>query len=144
MIQINPYLTFPGNCEKAFTFYKSIFGGEYQHIGRFNEMPSKEGKPMPEEIGKLIMHVSLPIGNGSVLMGSDSAEAFGQATIIGNNFSISINADSKESADKLFAGLSNGGKITMPLENTFWGSYFGMLTDQFQIQWMISVENKNH
>jgi PhnB protein len=140
MLQLNPYLTFPGNCEQAFSFYKSIFGGEYQHLGRFNEMPASGGQELPEEIGNLIMHVSLPIGNNSVLMGSDSSEFFGQATVIGTNFSISINAESKENAQALFEGLSTGGKITMPLETTFWGSYFGMLTDKFQVQWMISFD----
>lgn len=140
-VGINPYLTFPGNCEEAFNFYKSVFGGNFPYIGRFNEMPPQEGQPpMPESEGKKIMHVSLPIGKHSILMGSDSSEAFGHATNIGNNFSISVNATSEAEADKLYNGLSQGGHHTMPMSKTFWGSYFGMLTDKFGIQWMVSYD----
>ena len=84
------------------------------------------------------MHVSLPISSETVLMGSDSSEAFGMATTMGNNFSISINAESVEESDRLFNGLSEGGKVTMPMANTFWGAYFGMFTDKFGIQWMVN------
>ena len=139
---INPYLTFAGNCEEAFNFYKNVFGGKFQYIGRFNEMPPMDGKPMPPEEGQKIMHVSLPIGGESILMGSDSSEAFGHATVIGNNFSISVNAPDNAKADYLFNGLAAGGQATMPMSMTFWGSYFGMLTDKFGIQWMVSVEEK--
>lgn len=141
MAQINPYLTFNGNCEDAFNFYKSVFGGDFPYVGRFKEMPPMEGQPaMSDADGNLIMHISLPISKETTLMGSDSSEAFGHASKIGNNFSISLNTDSEQEADKLFAGLSKNGKVTMPLEKTFWGSYFGMLTDQFDIQWMVSYE----
>ncbi len=141
MATINPYLTFNGNCEEAFTFYKSVFGGEFPYIGRYKEMPPMEGiDSISEEDGEKLMHISLPIGNGSVLMGCDSSDAFGNATIIGNNFSISIGADTKEQADQLFNGLSAGGKITMPMNTTFWGSYFGMLTDKFDIKWLVSFD----
>lgn len=100
-----------------------------------------EGQPpIPELEGAKIMHISLPIGKGSILMGSDSSEAFGHTTNIGNNFSISINADSEEEANRLFTGLSAGGKITMPLDKTFWGAYFGMFTDKFDIQWMVDFD----
>lgn len=140
---INPYLTFAGNCEEAFTFYKSVFGGQFAYVGRFNEMPPMEGMPpMPESEMNKIMHVSLPIGKNSVLMGSDSSEAFGHATVIGNNFSVSVSATSKSDADKLYHGLSAGGQMTMPMSNTFWGSYYGMLTDKYGIQWMISFDEK--
>jgi len=139
MTQVVPYLTFNGNCEEAFNFYKSVFGGEFPYLGRFKEMPPQDGKTVTGAEGEKIMHVSLPIGNGFI-MGSDSSEAFGQATKIGNNFSLSVNADTKPDADKLFKALSAGGKITMPMEDTFWGSYFGMLTDKFDIQWMVSCE----
>jgi PhnB protein len=139
MAQVNPYLTFGGNCEEAFNFYKSVFGGEFPYIGRFNEMPPMEGCPeMPAAEGNKIMHVSLPISKETTLMGSDSSEAFGQANVAGNNFSISINADSIEEADKLFNGLSAGGKVTMPMDKTFWGAYFGMFTDKFGINWMVN------
>ena len=139
MASVNPYLTFNGNCEEAFNFYKSVFGGEFPYLGRFKEMPPMEGKPVPPAEGEKIMHVSLPIG-GSILMGSDSSEAFGSATVIGNNFSISINADSQAEADKLFNGLSAGGKVTMPMNKTFWGAYFGMFTDKFGINWMVNYD----
>lgn len=140
-VGINPYLTFNGNCEQAFNFYKSVFGGSFPYIGRFGEMPPMENMPpVPDSEKNKIMHISLPIGNNSVLMGSDSSDAFGQANVSGNNFSISINATSKNEADKLYNGLSAGGKQTMPMSNTFWGSYFGMLEDQFGIQWMVSYD----
>ena len=141
MAVVNPYLTFNGNCEEAFTFYKSVFGGDFQYVGRFKDMPPAEGsKSVPEAEGEKIMHISLPISKETILMGSDSSEAFGQATIVGNNFTISVNTGSQEEADKLFSGLSAGGKVTMPMSKTFWGSYFGMLADKFNIQWMVSFE----
>jgi PhnB protein len=140
MALVNPYLTFNGNCEEAFTFYKSVFGGEFPYIGRFKDMPPTDGMNVPESEGEKIMHVSLQISKETSLMGSDSSEAFGQATIVGNNFSISINADSEEEADKLFNALGEGGQIKMPLGKTFWGSYFGMVTDKFGIAWMMSYD----
>ncbi|OFY85410.1 MAG: glyoxalase [Bacteroidetes bacterium RIFCSPLOWO2_12_FULL_35_15] len=138
MAAVNPYLTFNGNCEEAFNFYKSVFGGEFPYIGRFKDMPSEQ--PIPESEKEKIMHVSLPIGKETILMGSDSSNAFGQATIIGNNFSISVNADNEEEATKLFNGLSSGGKVTMPLNKTFWGALFGMFTDKFGINWMVNYD----
>jgi PhnB protein len=140
MTTINVYLTFNGNCEEAFNFYKSVFGGEFQYIGRFGEMPPQEGMPpVPDAAKNLIMHVSLPISTETVLMGSDASESFGQKVDMGNNFSISINTDSKDEADRLFNALSAGGKVVMPMNNTFWGAYFGMLEDQFGINWMVNV-----
>ena len=141
MAVVNPYLTFNGNCEEAFTFYKSVFGGDFQYVGRFKDMPPAEGsKSVPAAECEKIMHISLPISKETILMGSDSSEAFGQATIVGNNFTISINTSSQEEADKLFLGLTAGGKVTMPMSKTFWGSYVGMLVDKFGIQWMVSFE----
>lgn len=141
MAAVNPYLTFNGTCEAAFNFYKSVFGGDFPYIGKFKDMPPMDGcGEISEADGELIMHVSLPISKETILMGSDSSEAFGQSTIAGNNFSISINADSKEEADKLFNGLSAGGKVTMPLNKTFWGAYFGMFTDKFGINWMVNFD----
>ncbi len=138
---ICPYLTFAGNCEEVFNFYRSVFGGQFTYVGRFKDMPPMEGQPqMPESEGNKIMHISLPISKETALMGSDSSEAFGQATNFGNNFSISINTFSKEEADRLYNGLSAGGQTTMPMGQTFWGSYFGMCTDRYGIQWMVSVE----
>lgn len=138
---INPYLTFSGNCEDAFNFYRSVFGGEFPYVGRFKEMPPMEGQPpLSEAAGNMIMHISLPIGHGTILMGSDSSEEWGHATTSGNNFSISINAKTREEADRLYQSLSDGGHPTMPMSQTFWGSYFGMLTDKFKIQWMVSYD----
>jgi PhnB protein len=138
MTTINPYLTFNGNCEEAFGFYKSVFGGEFPYVGRFKDMPSEQ--PIPESEGNKIMHMSLPIGQGTILMGSDSSSAYGQATIIGNNFSISVQADTEDSANKIFNGLSAGGQVTMPMSNTFWGAYFGMCTDKFGMQWLVNFD----
>jgi PhnB protein len=139
---INPYLTFMGNCEEAFNHYKSVFGGEFSYVGRFSEMPSEGENKMSAEDGNKIMHISLPISKETNLMGSDTGGEWGQNTIIGNNITISINADSKEQADKFYNSLSAGGKASMPMNQTFWGDYFGMCTDKFDINWMISF-NEN-
>lgn len=140
-MSINPYLNFAGNCEEAFEFYKSVFGGEFPYIGRYNEMPPMEdGKQMPAEFANKIMHVSLPIGNGSILMGSDVMDGFGDKHTVGNNITLSINPESKEQADTFFNKLSAGGTVKMPMEDTFWGAYFGMFADKFGINWMINFE----
>lgn len=138
MTTVNVYLTFNGNCEEAFNFYKSVFGGEFPYIGRFKDMPAEGGKPVPPEDGEKIMHVSLPISKETMLMGSDTGGEWASNYTSGNNFSISINTDSKENADRLFNGLSSGGQVTMPMNSTFWGDYFGMFTDKFGINWMVS------
>lgn len=142
MTTVNVYLTFNGNCEEAFNFYKSVFGGEFPYIGRFKDMPAEGGKPVPAEYADKIMHVSLPISNETMIMGSDTGGEWSSGFSAGNNFSISITTDSKENADKYFNGLSEGGKITMPINKTFWGDYFGMFTDKFGINWMVSF-NEN-
>jgi PhnB protein len=138
MLQINPYLVFNGNCETAFDFYKSVFGGEFNDFNRFGEMPAIEGQEMPEELKNKIMHVSYNIGS-SVLMGSDANPMQGNV-VFGQNISLSINAESKEEADKVFNGLADGGQITMPIQNTFWGAYFGMCTDKFSMMWMVNFD----
>lgn len=138
MAQINPYLTFNGNCAQAFDFYKSVFGGEFAYIGKFKDMPSEQ--PLPEHVGEMIMHVSLPISAETILMGSDANEHFGQTAQFGTNVSVSINTASEAEAQQLFDGLSAGGTIAMPLEKTFWGAFFGMFTDQFGIHWMVNYD----
>jgi len=143
MTTLNPYITFNGNCELAFNFYKSIFGGDFSHIGKFKDMPKDPKYPVAEADKNKIMHVSLPIGKGTILMGSDTGGELPEGFIQGNNFSISINTESRKEADRLFDGLSHNGKIIMPMNNTFWNSYFGMFTDQFGIQWMVSFDNSN-
>ena len=139
MATLNAYITFDGNCEEAFNFYKSVFGVEFSYLGRFKDMPRIEGQAAPESEGEKIMHVSMPISKETVLMGCDSFDFIGGPTLFGNNISISINTESKAEADKLFDGLSAGGKVTMPMNKTFWSSYFGMFTDKFDIHWMVSV-----
>jgi len=136
MVTINPYLNFPGDTEEAFTFYKSVFGGDFSMIQRFGETP--EAGKMAENEKNKIMHVSLPVGKGNILMGTDALESQGWKLKPGNNFSLSVETESKDEADKIFRGLSIDGKVTMPQEETFWGSYFGMTTDKFGIQWMVS------
>lgn len=140
MATVNIYLTFNGNCEEAFNFYKSVFGGEFPYIGRFKDMPpGQDSKLNPGEEDR-IMHVSLPISKETMLMGSDTGGEWASGYSQGNNFAISITADSKEEAEKLFKGLSAGGNVTMPPGKTFWSDYFGMFTDKFSINWMVSVE----
>ena len=142
MTTVNVYLTFNGNCEEAFNFYKSVFGGEFPYIGRFRDMPADAGKPLPPEDADKIMHVSLPISQETMLMGSDTGGEWASDFSQGKNFSISINTDSKENADRLFNGLSAGGKVTMPMNQTFWGDYFGMFKDKFGISWMVSYNSQ--
>lgn len=135
MASLNPYLNFNGNCEEAFNFYRSVFGGEFQMVMRFSDVPASE--PNMGD-GNKIMHISLPVGN-DILMGSDVPESFGKVESA-SNFNISISADSKEEADRLYNGLSNGGNGYMPMADAFWGSYFGMLTDKFGVNWMIGYD----
>ena len=139
MAQVNPYLVFNGDCEAAFLLYKSVFGGEFPYMGRFGDMQPAEGQPeLPEEDKNRIMHVSLPIGN-TIIMGSDSNIQSGDVKM-GENVSISINVDSREEADTIFKGLTDGGVVKMPMTDTFWGAYFGMFVDKFGIHWMINFD----
>ncbi len=144
MTTINVYLTFDGNCEEAFQFYRSAFKGEFSYVGRFKDMPPQEGAPaVSEEMGNKIMHISLPISKETVLMGSDTGGDWGGANHRkGNNFSICVSPDKKEEADRLFAALSEGGKVNMPLMDTFWGDYFGMCEDKFGVNWMMSYNEQ--
>jgi PhnB protein len=138
MTTVNVYLTFNGNCEEAFNFYKSVFGGEFPYIGRYKDMPQEEGKKADAKDAEKIMHVSLPISKETMLMGSDTGGEWASTYSQGNNFAVSISTDSKDEADRLFNSLSAGGTATMPMNKTFWGDYFGMFTDKFGINWMIS------
>ncbi|MEA4967436.1 MAG: VOC family protein [Bacteroidaceae bacterium] len=141
MATTNIYLNFNGNCEEAFNFYKSVFGGEFTYIGRFGDMPKSEDYSVADADINKIMHVGLPIGS-SLLMGSDIGGDWAPTYVQGNNFSVSVTAETKEEADNIFNALSQGGQVTMGLESTFWGDYFGMLIDKFGINWMISF-NEN-
>ncbi|GEP98268.1 VOC family protein [Chitinophaga cymbidii] len=139
MASVTPYLTFEDSCEAAFNFYKSVFGGEFMDGGfmRFGDNPA-EYQPGEGEKNK-IMHVSLPIGKDTYLMGSDTPAEMG-TVVKGNNFSVAVHPDSEEEATRLFNGLAEGGQVTMPLSKTFWGAYFGMLTDKFGVQWMVNYD----
>lgn len=135
----NIYLNFDGNCEEAFLFYRSVIGGEFNYVGRFGEMPPQEGMPpMPQSMADKIMHISLPVSKETILMGSDTGDQWSPNFTKGNNFSIYLAAESRADADRLFAGLSEGGKVTMPLSDTFWGDYFGSFEDKFGVNWMVS------
>lgn len=142
MAKFHTYLNFKGNTEEAFNFYRSVFGGNFTSLMKFKEIPQSAGlseeqnKKMMEHADK-IMHICLPIGNGHDLMGTDSIRT---ELTVGNNVHISIAPDSREEADKLFKGLSEGGKIGMPLEDSFWGAYFGTFTDKFGIHWMVNFD----
>ena len=141
MANINIYLTFKGNCRQAFNFYKYAFGGDFSSVSTFAEMPPQENMPpLPDHEKDKIMHMSLPIGKETELMGSDTSETFGKPPVVGNNFSISVSTETQEEAEDIFNKLAEGGKVTMPMEKTFWSPYFGTLTDKFDINWMVSVE----
>jgi PhnB protein len=133
---INPYLNFPGTTEEAFNFYKSVFGGEFLAFQRFSDTP--EGDKVPSTVKNKVMHVSLPIGKGNILMASDAPQEMGFTVNAGNNVYICISPDSKEEAERLFNGLSNGGKVHQPLQEMFWGAMYGDCTDKFGIKWMIN------
>lgn len=142
MPELNCYLTFNGNCKEVFDFYRSVFGGEFAALSYFGDMPVQEGMPpLSEEQKNQVLHVSLPISKETILMGSDGGNQQPGGLIHGNNFAISINTHSREEADHFFNGLSAAGIITMPLQDTFWGAYFGMWTDKYGIQWMINFDD---
>ena len=140
MAQINPHINFNGNAEEAFTFYKSVFGGEFAMIMRFKDLSSPEF-PVAENDANKIMHIALPIGK-NILMANDVPESMGRTNENENRSKISISAETKEEADQLFYGLSAGGKIEMPIADSPWGSYFGMFRDKYGIEWMVDFDPK--
>ena len=137
MKAVNITLVFDGQAEAAFNFYKSIFGGEFSVFQRLKDMPNPY--PMSDEEQEKILHVAYPLGN-SVLMGMDMPDGRGTVNA-GNNFMVTMDTGSEEETERIFAGLSAGGNIMMPLAHQFWGAYFGMVTDKFGIQWMLSYVN---
>jgi len=141
MALINPYIHFNGNAEEAFTFYKSVFGGEFSKLMRYKDISSPE-YPIPDNDANRVMYIALPIGKTNALIGSDVMEMMGQVTENDNRNTISITADSREEADKLFNGLSEGGKVEMPMADGPFGAYFGMFTDKYGIQWMMQFDTK--
>lgn len=138
-MKLNPYLNFGGNAEEAFRFYQTVFGGEL-FIQRMSDVPGMEN--LPENEKDYAMHVSIPIGDGQTLMASDCLDSRGQKLTMGNNNYISVTPDSREEADRIFKGLSAGGEIEMPMEDMFWGDYFGSFTDKFGVKWMINYYNQ--
>jgi PhnB protein len=138
MAQINPHINFNGNAEEAFNFYKSVFGGEFAKIMRFKDMASAEF-PVAENEANKIMHIALPIGK-NVLMANDVPDILGKTNENENRSKISISAESKAEADKLFNGLSAGGTVEMPISDSPWGSYFGMFRDKYGIEWMVDYD----
>lgn len=145
MAKVSIYLNFPRNTEAAFTFYKSIFGTDYSApIARFKDIPPQPGQPaLPAADLDLVMHVALPILGGFELMGTDAPETMGFKVNIGNNLYINLQPDTRAETKRLFDALVAGGKVETPLQDMFWGAYYGSLTDQFGVQWMINCENAN-
>ena len=140
MPTLNPNVMFKGNCEQAFDFYQTVFGGTLSPKMRWGDYKEPEME-VPESAKHMIMHISLPVGE-TTLMGGDVLENSPFHTTFGNSFTINIGTKSKEEADNLFNGLSKGGKVMMPMDIAFWGDYFGMFTDQFGIQWQVICDAK--
>ncbi|MGH2642803.1 MAG: VOC family protein [Chitinophagaceae bacterium] len=141
MKAVNPYLNFDGKAEEAFNFYKSVFGGEFMGTGimHIKDMPDMPNMPnLPEEEKNRVMHVSLPLGNGQVLMASDIMPSMGHKLNVGNNNYICLSTESREESDKLFNALSKEGVVEMPLQDQFWGDYYGSFKDKYGVCWMIS------
>jgi PhnB protein len=139
MARVSTYLNFPRNTEAAFNFYRSVFGGEFNGpIHRFGAMPPDPARPLAEADRNLVMHVELPILGGHVLMGTDAPESMGFTVRTGNNVHINLETDTREQTERLFAALSAGGQVGMPLQDMFWGAYFGSLSDRFGVQWMLN------
>jgi PhnB protein len=139
MATINPYINFNGNAEEAFNFYKSVFGGEFSSVVRFKDIASAEF-PVPENEADKIMRIVLPIGKDT-LIANDVPEALGPVSENENRSKIAISAETKEEADKLFNGLSEGGTVEMPMAESPWGTYFAMFRDKFGIEWTVEFES---
>lgn len=144
MAKVNPYIMFNGNTEEAFNFYKSVFGGEFAMVVRFKDMPSDPNPKWTESEANKIMHIALPIGKHDMLMANDVPSGLGRVDENENRSKISITAESKEEADKLFNGLSAGGQVEMPIGDSPWGSYFAMFRDKYGIEWMIDFDPRRN
>jgi PhnB protein len=141
MTLINPHINFNGNAEEAFNFYKSVFGGEFTNITRFKDLDIPEN-PIAEHEKDKIMHIALPIGQ-NILMGNDVPERMGRVSELENRSKISVSAESKEEAERIFNGLSAGGSIEVPMDESPWGSYFGMFRDKYGIEWMVDFDPRH-
>jgi uncharacterized glyoxalase superfamily protein PhnB len=145
MARVSTYLNFANKTEEAFNFYKDAFQTAFTEPGirRMGDMPPMEGMPpMSDAVKNLVMHVELPITGGHILMGTDAPEEMGFTVTAGNSMHINLDTDTREEATRLFAVLSEGGKISMPLGEMFWGAYFGSFTDKFGINWMVNTYGK--
>ena len=145
MARVSTYLNFPRNTEEAFNFYKSVFGGEFGSGGisqMGNVLPSEGTPPIADEDKNLVMHVELPILAGHLLMGTDAPESMDFNINYGNNVHISLEPDTRAETKRLFNALSAGGKVTMELQDMFWGAYYGSCTDKFGVQWMFNCNEK--
>jgi PhnB protein len=144
MARVSTYLNFPGNTEEAFTFYKKVFKSEFINgIKRFGDLPADPNQPpIAEEVKKMVLHIELPILGGHILMGTDAPKEFGFTVTTGNNMHIQIEPDSREEAKRIFDELSEGGKIEQPIQDMFWGAYYGSFQDKFGINWMINYQQK--
>jgi len=144
MATVSTYLNFPRNTEAAFMFYRSVFGTEFSApIARFRDMPPQPDQPpLPAADLDLVMHVALPILGGHELMGTDAPESMGFKVNMGNNVYINLAPDTRGETNRLFRLLAEGGKVEMPLQEMFWGDYFGSLTDKFGVQWMFNCASK--
>ncbi len=145
MAKVNTYLNFSGNTEEAFTFYKTVFGGEFTGgISRFKDIPpSKDQPPVPDDAKDLVMHIALPILDGHVLMGTDEPESMGFRVNYGNNVYISLQPDTRAETNRLYKALSAGGTVEQELQDMFWGDYYGSCKDKFGVQWMFSCNEKS-
>lgn len=142
MARVSTYLNFPGTAERAFLFYRSVFGGEFiGPVMRFRDMPPEpEQTPMSEQDLNLILHIELSILGGHVIMATDAPESMGFSVSYGNHMSINLQPDTRAETERLFQALAENGEVEMPLADMFWGAYFGSLTDQFGVRWMFNCE----
>lgn len=146
MARTSTYLNFPRQTEEAFNFYKSVFGGDFSSggIARFSDIPPMEGAPALAEADKnLVMHIELEITGGHILMGTDAPESMGFTVNFGNNVHINLEPDTRAETKRLFEALSQGGKVTMELQDMFWGAYYGSCTDKYGVQWMVNCAAKD-
>ncbi len=140
MSRVSTSISFPSGAEEAFNFYKSVFGGDFSSVMRWSELPEMPGQPpVKEEEKNYIVHIELPILDDHIIMGSDTPESMRSDLVVGNNVQITLEPDTREEADRLFAALADGGNVQMPMADMFWGGYYGALTDKYGIHWMLNV-----
>ena len=140
-MKVHAYLNFDGKAEEAFRFYADVLGGTLTEVHRFGSMPSSDEFQLTPEQQDLVMHVGIELPDGQMLMASDVLEGMGPPHVAGTNFSISVHPSSRSEADRIFGALSDGGVVTMPLADQFWGDYFGSLLDRFGINWMVNYHD---